>query len=814
MGINDLDSVANEMDVQDRYRVALRRPFKDIIFESKYRTDGLAYSEKYKLRMIVEQKHNYNFTSITERAKVVAQVIRYVKTIHDEDPKIMPKVAVFGSENECFVLPVKDIINYISVKDYQWSLSPSSMWQDKILLNDLIGDEVVRELYIYNPQNEFKEIVGKIKQINKGVNVPRTLTEKNIDRVYQYFTDKITLKKMGKKISPNDSVNLFAHIMLHPNSVMLNKDTKQLFTGMFKEPLSISNVESFKSFITEFSRKYTPKQKHIFTAILDRLIEDTTRRNQGEFFTPYLWVNKCHEYITSVYGNDWKEKYVVWDPAWGTGNLTRDYEFKELYVSTLNQSDIDTANQMNYNSNATKFKFDFLNDSYESLPEGLRMAIESGKRIIVLVNPPYGKPTPNNSLLFEDKSTSKGITNTLVGLEMNNDKMGIASSQLYLQFLYRLQKIGVEICMFSTPGFLSQISNKMFRNKFLSKYSLTKGFIMNSSEFADVKSWGLTFSILTPTENENKFSFSYDVLIKIKDLEKPDDSYKIIKTGEKIIYNTDNKITLSEWMESDLPKNNIEFPVFESALGISTSKKKGCYESIGYINNDSNNVQQQNVIHLMSGVCKANGNKPITKENFIRMMVGFTARKTIKRHWLYDKDEFIVPNMDNQFYFNFKNDSIVYSLFHIHSYQTSMRGVNYMGKIWNVKNNFFWMSKNEMMMMANQNNYTEMYNDVRIDSDRYVYNILFGEERLYDKLSDEAKDVLDSATELVRLSMSDRINFADDQNHLNCWDAGYAQLKLLWKEYYPVQFKEFREKYKLMEDKMIPMVYELGFLIK
>jgi hypothetical protein len=93
--------------------------------------------------------------------------------------------------------------------------------------------------------------------------------------------------------------------------------------------------------------------------------------------------------------------------------------------------------------------------------------------------------------------------------------------------------MGVEICMFSTPGFLSQISNKIFRNKFLSKYSLTKGFIMNSSEFADVKSWGLTFSILTPTENENKYSFTYDVLERIKDLEKNDDSYVIIKTGEK-----------------------------------------------------------------------------------------------------------------------------------------------------------------------------------------------------------------------------------------------------------------------------------------
>jgi hypothetical protein len=95
-----------------------------------------------------------------------------------------------------------------------------------------------------------------------------------------------------------------------------------------------------------------------------------------------------------------------------------------------------------------------------------------------------------------------------------------------------------------------------------------------------------------------------------------------------------------------------------------------------------------------------------------------------------------------------------------------------------------------------------------------VYNLLFGEQRIYDQLSDEAKDVLDSATNLVKLSFEIRRDFVNETNHLNTWDVGYAQLKLHWKEYYPEQFKEFRDKYKVLEDKMRPMVYELGFLLK
>jgi hypothetical protein len=59
-----------------------------------------------------------------------------------------------------------------------------------------------------------------------------------------------------------------------------------------------------------------------------------------------------------------------------------------------------------------------------------------------------------------------------------------------------------------------------------------------------------------------------------------------------------------------------------------------------------------------------------------------------------------------------------------------------------------------------------------------------------------------------------RSHFADDHNHLNSWDAGYAQLKLVWKEYFAEEFKEFRQLYKTLEDRMRPLVYELGFLIK
>jgi hypothetical protein len=255
--------------------------------------------------------------------------------------------------------------------------------------------------------------------------------------------------------------------------------------------IPIASRDGFTSFFAHFSSSYTPSQKHKLAAVVDRIVEDTTRRRQGEFFTPAIWVDKAHEYIASVYGEDWKEKYVVWDPAWGTGNLTRDYQFKELYVSTLNQSDIDTANQMGYNPESTKFQYDFLNDDYEKLPEGLRKAIEEGCQIIVLMNPPY-------------KTSQKGVNKgnidfeeTFVKKQMVIKGLGKSSLNLYNQFIFKLANLSINICMFTPSLFFTGSSNKGLRESVFRTHSFVKGFLMDAANFADVKSWSLSFSILS-----------------------------------------------------------------------------------------------------------------------------------------------------------------------------------------------------------------------------------------------------------------------------------------------------------------------------
>ena len=81
--------------------------------------------------------------------------------------------------------------------------------------------------------------------------------------------------------------------------------------------------------------------------------------------------------------------------------------------------------------------------------------------------------------------------------EMKNEKMGRCVEQLYIQFIYRLMKLDIrKISMFTPPTVFISESFGTFRDKKLINYELKRGFIMDSANFADVKSWGLSFSII------------------------------------------------------------------------------------------------------------------------------------------------------------------------------------------------------------------------------------------------------------------------------------------------------------------------------
>lgn len=809
----ELNKAVNEKDVENIYRAELTQLFSGASITSPHHVDGLLET-KEGYNVLLEFKYNQLLKNKLTQCNVLVQALYYLKKFEGQGVAL-PSAVFVGDINECFVVPSKSITKYLSHK-LDWSIPASDAYsRNPQLITEMMTDTDINP-FVFDVDTKFKskDLIEKIQTVATNAVYKVKVTGQNIQSIFEYFQSNVLPKNSG--LTTNQEANMFVQLVINPNENYVHpKKNNILLTKNFGE-VKI-NGSAFSSFFKHYEGEtYSPREKEKLTGFVDRLVEDSTRRRKGEFFTPTTFVDKSQEYITNALGSDWRDEYVVWDCAWGTGNLTRDYQFKELYCSTLEQSDIDTANQAGYNPNAVKFQFDFLNDDDSKLPAGLVAALnDPNKKVLFYINPPYMKSTPNKGVI------NAGESSTTIGNEMREQSYGIASSQLSTQFLYRILKYrnenkNIHVAWFNKPNYMTSDGFRAIRAKLLKNFGFENGFIFNASHFADASdAWGISFTCWLPTTNNVKHCFEHDIV-------DVDDRFFVKIKGKKILYNCDNSTKANKGFGKN-PKNDIQIPLLKSALQVETTKQKlGCSKGIGYINNDSNNLMQQNVVFLASSVISANGNKAITAQNLQFVTSLFCARKAVKGTWLNDKDEYLAPDEQHPDYQQFVYDSLVYSLFNNSSQQSSMRQVVYKGKKHDIKNEFFWLSKEHMLKLAEDNSYDELYRDAKNNgNNRYVHNMLFvktnsvlHENDVYNKLSPDAKAVLDMATALVDKSISIRqlVSQQHPEYHLDAWDAGYAQLKLVWKDYFKDDFKAFRDAYKVLEDRMRPLVYTLGFL--
>lgn len=796
-----------EKDVEQVYTQGINLYFPNVAVEHTFACDGLIdtkNSDGKLLKVIIEYKFDEDLMSRTARAKILVQVLYYLKRF-EQNGIILPNVIMVGDVNECFVIHSNNVIDYLD-EEVNWKIAPSEAYMhNPELVFKIAEDENINPfVFIIDNNFSFKEVVNKIYDLSSNIQRYVHVTEHNIAKIFEYFTNRVIIDK--KKISANDIVAVFMGVITKSDDFYRHPSKKNTLVtpqGNFK-----IDGNGFDSFLSYFNRNYTPQEKMRFTEISDRLIEDTNRRNKGEFYTPTMFVDYAHDMISKVFGEDWKEKYIVWDNSAGCRNLTRDYYFKELYSSTLEQAELEISK--NYNKEATSFQYDFLNDSLDKLPKGLIEAFEQNKPIIFFMNPPYCSAA---NKLGSDGTSKQGVAKTMVNEQMLKDNIGASSQNLYAQFIYRIMMIkrqynltNCHICMFTPTLYLSGGSWKKFRKAFFDEFSFTNACMFQASHFADVaNSWGISFSIWKNGKSDEKTFFKHHLI------DKPNDEIEVV--GEKYIYNIDNVETASEWCKQPIKRlKTYDMVNLKSALNVLEKNTRGRNfdKHLGYFLNAGNNVDMNMQKVALLSACYGNGNgHGLSEDNFTRCTTLFAARKLVDKTWINSKDEYMKPNTDNVSWDEYESDSVVYSLFNTSSNQSSLRQIDYKGKTYDIKNEFFWMSRDEIMSLANENGNDFCYNDANVSKNRYVYTLLQNRT-----LSMEAQEVLNKANEIVRKTFRYRQLFDEDNERyqINNWDCGWYQIKALAKEYAKDDFEEFKTIYKKLSKKMLPKVYELGFL--
>lgn len=806
-----------ERTVEDVYNEGINLYFPtDKGIEYPFACDGFVDTKTDNdkvLKLIIEYKFNEMMFNTVSRAKVLVQVIYYIKKF-EQNGMILPNVCMVGDKDECFVMHTNELLKYLD-ENVDWSISPSNAaTANPDLVLKISQDANINPFIFEIDENfNFKLVAEKIKDLAENIQRYVRVTEHNLSKIFDYFCKNVLKGKT--KLSGHDMVEIFMGVIGDKMNYFQHPSSPNILVCKGRN-VNI-NGNAFKSFFGYFDRNYTPQETMCLNGIADRLIVDADRRNSGDFWTPTMFVDYAHDMISKKLGEDWKEKYVVWDNCCGSLNLTRDYKFGELYCSTLYQSELNIG--ADYNPEATKFQFDFLNDEIVSknsllgvyndkLPKGLKDALINNKPIVFFINPPYA--TAN--VMGTDEKHKAGVAKTMINEQMLKDKIGASSQNLYAQFLYRIIQIKNEfnltnchIALFSPTLFLTGSSYAKFRNVFLNEFSFDNAIQFKASHFADVAdNWGISFSIWHNGETFEKNNFNYTLI--------DNENGEIVEVGNKVVYNIDGLKTANDWCKEPIKKLKPEdAPQISSAVKVKDSGRGTIVpNAIGYFGSNSNNVDMNMQFVAMYSSCSSRANGySITADNFDRCTALFSARRLVDKNWQNWADEYMTPNTEHPAYNEFVNDSLIYSLFESKSNQSSLRNVDYKGKKWDIKNEFFWLSNKEIENLSNTNGFTQTYNDARTSKERYVYNKL---QTI--TLSPEAQDVLDKASDIVRNTFKYRELFNQEhpEYQIMNWDCGWYQIKALAKEYAKSDYEEFVKLFKELENKMRPMVYTLGFL--
>ncbi len=743
------------------------------------------------------------------------QLLHYVQVALNKGEYVPGFLAVIDTQKAA-IMKSADVIPFLEKKTIKWGKSASSYTQDAL---DAISAYIGTHFVSFKIETHEDEFISTIKNAIKSGDIVRTqITPDNLKQVFDKWVAMIGREIKGVK--EEDYALLFFADIMHDGTVsthlnlpaeLLHKDGAPVF-NLEGQIYELGNKEGYRHFWAIYHKPPKAEYRNYLLERRDSLIPLDERSFKGAYYTPLAVVDKAYDKLTETLGDNWQKNYFVWDMCCGVGNLeVKHSNQRNIYMSTLDAADVDVMKATKTCVAAQRFQYDYLNDDvtdegkiYYSLtnkiPTALRKAIAEGKKILVLMNPPYAEATNSANASIsgrgDETSTKEGVAKTkLASTAMAG--YGKASNELFMQFIARVaQEIpNATLAMFSKLKYVTAPTLEKFRTMWNAKY--LGGFVVDSKSFDGLKgNFPIGFLIWKTDMKTSRKTAITEITTEVL-------NKKVEPIGEKTFYSAPENQLLTNWIER-LKTNKVDvIPLKNVVTPASTSKDlrgtKWADNAIAWLNCPGNDIQQANLTAILSSGFSSGRGLFVTEENLWKSAIVFTVRRIIKPTWLNDRDQFLQPT--KPLTEEFKIDCLVWMLFSGNNLTASANDLEWNGKKWSIVNHFIPYAEAEV-------NAPE-----RFESDFMV-------QYLADKtFSPETKLVLERGKELwcAYFAHTDERKVRDDLK-LNRADVGWYQIRKALQErnknsdFSPVSFNSFEEAYKALTEKLQPQVYELGFL--
>ena len=380
------------------------------------------------------------------------QLLHYVQVALNSGETVPPLLAVIDTEKAA-LMKSADVLPFLEKKTVKWGKSASQYTQDAL---DEISAHIGTHFVSFKLATHEPEFLSTVKDAIKTGDILRTqITPDNLKQVFDKWVALIGREIGGVK--PEDYALLFFADIMHDGTVsthknlpaeLLHKDGAPVFS-LGGHNFELGNKEGYRQFWAIYHKPPKSEYRDYLLERRDSLIPLDERSFKGAFYTPLLVVDAGYDKLAEVLGANWQKEYFVWDMCCGVGNLeVKHSNPRTIFMSTLDQPDIDVMLATRTCVAAQRFQYDYLNDDVTTdgkldytltnkLPAALRAAISAGKKILVLINPPYAEAgTRGNTEIKLGTESKSGVATTRVGDSMTD--YGYASRELFAQFLARI----------------------------------------------------------------------------------------------------------------------------------------------------------------------------------------------------------------------------------------------------------------------------------------------------------------------------------------------------------------------------------------
>lgn len=806
-----LQKATSEEDVKDAYIKALhlkgvQRNLIDI------QTDEVWFEAKYG-----SKKSLY---------EMFTQLLFYIHRAIKDGERIPPFLCVVDSVKAA-IMKTEVALPLLQNKNVRikWGKSASDVTQDAL---DVVSQYIGTHFVSFNIETHEQEFIETLKNaIAKGEIIRTQITPDNLKQVFDKWVEIVGKEIVGA--NPENFAEFFyADIMsdgkipTHENlsAELLHKGEKPLFL-LNGKTYNLGSVDGYNQFWTIYHRPPKEEYRSYLLERRDCLIPLDERTFKGAYYTPLNIVDKAYELLEKTLGKNWQKDYYVWDMCCGVGNLEAKHSNpRRIFMSTLDQEDVNIMKAAKICVAAERFQYDYLNDDITNdgkidytltnkIPQNLRNVIrdanEGKKKLLVLINPPYGEATSSdNAAKGVGTAASKtGIAKTKFA-EFGMTEFGKARNELFTQFVARIAKEipNATLAMFSTLKYVNAQTMATFREKWKTRY--LDGFVVHSKSFDGLKGdfpigfliWK-TFNAVANETKQTKYTFPTEISCEVL-------NKNANPIGEKKFYNASNETYLTCWIERLKPNKEVCIPL-KNALEAGTATKdlrgtRWCDNAVAYFWCNSNDMQQASTrTALFSSGFNGGHGMYVTEENLWQVAVVFTVRRIISHTWLNDRDQFLQPNSELRD--EFKNDCLIWMLFNGSNLTASANDLEWNGKKWSIVNHFIPFTEENVGASE------------RFESDFMVQYI---EGKTF---SVEAKAVLDEGRKIWEAYFKQSFNHKiREEFKLNRSDVGWYQIRMALKAQnesgnsVPVKFTAFETAYQNLSEKLRPQVYQYGFL--